>query len=207
VANGKVYVATSQGSVAVYGLRTPVAWTTCSSEYGYCSISGSNTVRFGAGTSYYYKSVIGGVACNTGIFGDPDVGVTKHCDYKPENWTTCSSEYGSCTLNGSNTVRFGLNSSYFSQSFVGNVTTFACSDSVFGDPLVGATKQCQYLPQNWETCSQDGGGCTLQGKQSVRYGANGVYRVQTFTNLAPCNVTQFGDPLPGVVKTCEILLH
>jgi hypothetical protein len=218
VANGRVYVGTSQGSVSVYGLRSPPTWTSCSNEYGLCVISGSNTVRFGSGTNYFYKSVIGPVACNDGVFGDPLVGVTKHCDYKPESWTTCSAEYSSCTLNGSNTVRFGQFSTYTSKSFVGVNTTIACSDSVFGDPLVGVVKQCQYLPQVWATCSQYSGNCPLQGTQTVRYGAYGVYNTQTFVatptfTAVPCTAgpgKTFVDPLssvPGVTETCEILVH
>jgi len=61
----------------------PVAptWTTCASEGGTCTVSGTREVRFGAGTSYVSKVVTGLVQCTNAIFGDPAYGVAKSCSF------------------------------------------------------------------------------------------------------------------------------
>lgn len=55
-------------------------WTFCANENAQCSFIGPKTVRYGAGTSYYTKTLTGPVACKNSTFGDPIVGVVKHCD-------------------------------------------------------------------------------------------------------------------------------
>lgn len=58
----------------------------------------------------------------------------------------------------------------------------------------------------WAFCAHEGEICPVEGSQQVRYGANGTYKTLTVTNQATCSNEAFGgDPLPGVVKTCEIL--
>jgi hypothetical protein len=49
----------------------------------------------------------------------------------------------------------------------------------------------------------------VQGTQSVRYGAYGVYNTQSFsTAVAPCTTAQFGNPVAaGVTPVCQILLY
>jgi len=71
-------------SCSYAGVATaPVAptWTTCASEGGTCTVSGTREVRFGAGTSYVSKVVTGLVQCTNAIFGDPAYGVAKSCSF------------------------------------------------------------------------------------------------------------------------------
>ncbi len=44
------------------------------------------------------------------------------------------------------------------------------------------------------------------GTYEVQYGANGVYYTQFVTGplVMTCNAATFGDPLPGVPKTCNM---
>ena len=58
---------------------TPVPWTTCANESGFCNFSGTAQVRYGAGSSWFTGTYTNGVACNNSVFGDPDVGVVKSC--------------------------------------------------------------------------------------------------------------------------------
>jgi Flp pilus assembly pilin Flp len=58
---------------------TPLPWTTCANENGFCSFSGTAQVRYGAGSSWNTGTFTNGVACNNSVFGDPDYGVVKSC--------------------------------------------------------------------------------------------------------------------------------
>ena len=55
----------------------------------------------------------------------------------------------------------------------------------------------------WTACASEGGTCNFSGTLQVRYGANGVYVTKTLTGPVACNNTTFGDPAPGVVKSCS----
>lgn len=54
-------------------------------------------------------------------------------------------------------------------------------------------------------CAAEGDTCVLSDSTVVRYGANGVYSQRSFDagNVA-CTNQVFGDPAPGVAKTCEV---
>ncbi len=55
-------------------------WTFCANENAVCSFSGSQVVRYGSGSTFVSKTLTGPVNCNNTTFGDPLVGVAKHCD-------------------------------------------------------------------------------------------------------------------------------
>ncbi len=55
----------------------------------------------------------------------------------------------------------------------------------------------------WNYCAKEGRTCTFSGTRQVRFGANGKYKIKTFTNSTPCTVAVFGDPAPGVAKLCH----
>ncbi|MGS2717650.1 DUF6701 domain-containing protein [Eionea flava] len=59
------------------------------------------------------------------------------------NWVECAIENSTCSLPSVATVRYGANGTY---TIVDNMTgAFSCSNSVFGDPLVGVLKRCEYI--------------------------------------------------------------
>jgi len=60
---------------------TTVTWTTCATEGGTCSFSGTRDVRYGTATSYVIKTLNGPVACTNTVFGDPARGYVKSCSY------------------------------------------------------------------------------------------------------------------------------
>ena len=55
------------------------------------------------------------------------------------DWTFCGSEGGFCAFTGTREVRFGANGAYAYKTLADGT---ACTNSVFGDPIVGTAKQC-----------------------------------------------------------------
>ena len=58
---------------------TFATWTTCSTENGTCSFTGTREVAFGADGQYFYGSFTGSAPCNDATFGDPIFGTVKNC--------------------------------------------------------------------------------------------------------------------------------
>jgi len=56
----------------------------------------------------------------------------------------------------------------------------------------------------WAFCSNEGARCAFTGTKEVRYGATGTWTTpRAFTGGVDCNNQVFGDPAPGVTKSCE----
>ena len=55
----------------------------------------------------------------------------------------------------------------------------------------------------WTNCASENGTCSFSGTRQVRYGANNVYATRTASGSIGCNNGVFGDPVPGIVKTCQ----
>lgn len=55
----------------------------------------------------------------------------------------------------------------------------------------------------WTHCANEGATCTFTGTKRVRYGANGVYNYANFTGGVQCSNDVFGDPVNGIVKSCD----
>jgi Flp pilus assembly pilin Flp len=67
-------------ATAIPPTATPVpVWTTCASENGFCSFSGTAPVRYGRSGSWVTQTHTNGVACNNSVFGDPAYGFLKSC--------------------------------------------------------------------------------------------------------------------------------
>lgn len=57
----------------------------------------------------------------------------------------------------------------------------------------------------WKKCANENGYCTLPRGTTIRFGANGVYNTLTSNGGTWCNNATFGDPIKGVVKSCDYL--
>ena len=204
---------------------TPVAtviWTTCANEGGTCNFSGTRNVRYGANNSYATLSATASIACNNIVFGDPMPGVVKTCQYAdtssmvpapaPSTWTACANEGGTCNFSGTSDVRYGANSIYSTRTASGSI---ACTNTVFGDPIPGVVKACEYatnlstppvtapVVETWTACGSEGATCSFAGTREVRYGANGVLTSKIIAGSTSCTNSVFGDPIPGVLKSCS----
>src|SRR6266404_7538685 len=56
-------------------------------------------------------------------------------------WTPCASEMQQCNFSGTKQVRFGANDIYNYGTFTDGVL---CANSIFGDPIYGVIKHCDY---------------------------------------------------------------
>jgi hypothetical protein len=56
-------------------------------------------------------------------------------------WTPCASERQQCNFSGTKQVRFGANGIYNYGTFTDGVV---CANSIFGDPIYGVIKHCDY---------------------------------------------------------------
>ena len=125
-------------------------WVFCANENGVCSFSGTAPVRYGAGTTFFEQTATNTVNCNNAVFGDPIFGTVKHCEYlaiaPAADWTFCTNETQFCSFSGTKVVRYGANSNFYQQILSNGVS---CTNAVFGDPIVGTVKHCDYtnVPQ------------------------------------------------------------
>ena len=140
----------------------------------------------------------------------------------PVTWTTCATEGGTCSIPGSAQVRYGSATTFVTKTASGSV---GCSNDVFGDPVPGVVKTCSYAsttpsaptpsptptptptpvpgPGSWTVCAFEGGTCSVNGTLQIRYGTATAYYTKTATGSIGCSNAVFGDPAPGVVKSCS----
>jgi len=72
----------ADAGAAVSALSSPPVsgWTTIATEGQDFTVNGTQTVRYGAGSSWVTRTVTGGGTCSNGRFGtDPLFGTVKHC--------------------------------------------------------------------------------------------------------------------------------
>ena len=60
----------------------------------------------------------------------------------PGAWIFCSDEWEQCVFTGTKEVRYGANATFTAPRVISNGVS--CTNSVFGDPLPGVTKRCEY---------------------------------------------------------------
>jgi len=149
-AQSEARVATGVIDIGAYeALATaPAAWTTCASENGMCTFSGTAQVRYGANNTFATRTATGSIACTNAVFGDPLPNVVKTCQVAtasapvtPETWTACANENATCSFSGTREVRYGAGTTYVSKIATGAI---ACTNTVFGDPIPNTVKACQY---------------------------------------------------------------
>lgn len=122
-------------------------------------------------------------------------------------WINCAVEGGICNFSGTHEVRYGAGSSFATLSATSSI---ACTNSVFGDPLPGIFKSCQYYSSGtstpgvtWSFCATEGNTCTFSGTREVRYGTATAYTSKVATGSISCNNLTFGDPAYGMFKSCS----
>jgi RHS repeat-associated protein len=138
------------GLLAISANAHAQTWSTVAAEGAAISISGTQTVRFGKGVTFVQKSVVSTGQCTATFFGsDPAPGVVKQCDQliasPPANqtWNSIAVEGAAVIVTGTQTVRFGVGTSWIQRSIT---STGQCTAAFFGnDPAPGVLKQCDLL--------------------------------------------------------------
>jgi|GEM_PF-266248 len=122
-------------------------WTKCATEGQTCKVNGTKAVRYGKGSTWTESIVSKSVECSNSEFTDPLEGELKECQVSNISWTKCADENKMCRFDGKKLVRYGKGDTWFEKQMTNGV---ACNNSVFGDPLVGTYKSCEYakLPSN-----------------------------------------------------------
>lgn len=57
---------------------------------------------------------------------------------------------------------------------------------------------------DWAVCAQEGGACKFSGRHEVAFGAGKAWNTRVYENGVMCTTEKFGDPAPGVKKSCQI---
>ncbi len=58
-----------------------------------------------------------------------------------KTWVNCAAEWGTCSVPGTRTVRYGALGTYVFKEVTSSID---CTNAVWGDPLVGVVKACDY---------------------------------------------------------------
>jgi hypothetical protein len=170
---GDVYVPTFGGSTSVLLDGRPVSGP---NSGGYVHLpavgSGSHTVTAGSSAN--------GLGLRFGYVG-------------------CATENGWCSFTGPRSVSFGADNRYAYRTATGGSP---CSSDTLGDPAFGVAKSCSVNPPLWYVyCAGEGQVCPNPDNRSVVYGADGVF-TGGLVGTATCDNSTFGDPVPGIVKSC-----
>ncbi|MCB2017051.1 MAG: hypothetical protein KDF54_06010 [Hydrogenophaga sp.] len=152
-------------------------WEDCAREGELCRFRGARTVRFGAEGAYHYRRVVGQIECSVDEFGDPVYRVRKKCQVRQVP------------------ERPG---------YVGQPNDRFPPGAAVGP---GAGRPDHDRPANrWAYCADEGQPCTSSMPTVIRFGVPGNHHYRQIEGTVRCDTRTFGDPSPGVQKTCEINL-
>lgn len=123
----------------------------------------------------------------------------------PAGFTRCAAENSTCSFSGTAAVAFGAGS-YLYKTVSGGT---ACTAAAFGgDPAEGVVKSCYVAPaggpSGYTACAAENGTCSFSGTEMVAFGSNGTFNYQLASSGIGCSDSNFGDPAPGVVKSCYL---
>ena len=134
-----------------------------------------------------------------------------------DGWRPCADEGQTCQVNGRTVVRYGSPSRWVTRTVAGAVE---CSNAAFGDPDPGVKKRCEVHAGSWDDpsagaprgstntgwtfCAAEGELCHFKGQTEIRFGQGRQFNIRTAENAIQCAVEDFGDPVPGVTKYCEV---
>jgi hypothetical protein len=130
-----------------------------------------------------------------------------------DGWRTCADEGQTCELRGRAVVRYGDNDRWTTRTVDGSV---GCNNETFGDPAPEVRKRCQVRAGyggpaqgggdngDWRFCAAEGETCQFRGRTEVRFGDGRRFSTRTAYDRVRCDTSDFGDPVPGVTKYCEV---
>ena len=178
----------------------PTEWTFCAAEGDQCPFSSTREVRYGANGVYVYQTLTDGTACTNAVFGDPLYGTVKACAIRilpdqPE-WTFCAVEGGVCAFTGTREVRYGANGVYVYQTLANGT---GCTNAVFGDPLYGVVKNCDFRTVSGSILGPEGGIISAADGRVILNAPAGAVSAPITITINP--VTSYPEPERVVAGT------
>jgi YVTN family beta-propeller protein len=180
------------------------------------TVGASTIVRFGTGTQWIEKKVIGTATCSNSFFGtDPAPGIFKSCVVGTATTapstpgSSLASEGATFAVNAATLVRYGTSTRWIEKTVTGTGT---CSNAFFGnDPAPGFLKSCVVGDAtNTSTTpglflASENATFSVATTTLVRYGTYRRWVEKTLTGTATCSNAFFGsDPAPGFLKSCVV---
>jgi hypothetical protein len=180
------------------------------------TVGASTIVRFGAGTQWIEKKVIGTATCSNTFFGtDPAPGILKSCVVgnattpPPTPGSSLASEGATFAVNAATLIRYGTSTRWIEKTVTGTGT---CSNAFFGnDPAPGFLKSCvvgdatNTSPTPGLFLASENATFSVATTTLVRYGTYRHWIEKTLTGKAICSNAFFGsDPAPGLLKSCVV---
>ncbi|MDQ3287611.1 MAG: tail fiber domain-containing protein [Pseudomonadota bacterium] len=160
-------------------LGADLNWTNCAQEGGTCSLSGTTTVRYGAGSRYMMKTFTSSITCGIRAFGlDPNPNVLKSCDILEgpisASWLYCGTEGNQCEVtDGPKFVRYGANGVYAIKTASSSIN---CGVAGFNfDPVPGIVKSCSVLGSNYFQALASSPFTTLIGYNALVHNTTGAW--------------------------------
>lgn len=139
-----------------------------------------------------------------------------------DGWRRCADEGQTCRVQGRATVRYGTEGRWTTRSVIDGIQ---CGNEAFGDPAPDVPKRCEARTgagggggsggaaggggsgsgaAGWTYCAAEGQTCRFRGQAQVRFGQGDRFNVRTAYGSVRCDVDDFGDPIFGVTKFCEV---
>ncbi len=196
-------------------------WTLVAQEWQPFALASPSTVRYGASDSWVERTLPAGQAsCTNQFFGvDPLPYVVKRCEVARASassgaWVFVAGEWASFSLTSPRRMRYGAEAAWIERDVAAGDAP--CTTAFFGgDPLPGVVKSCEFWEEGavpsagegWAFVADEWQTFTLPAPGRVRYGAGTTWVERDLgAGAASCSSLFFGgDPLPGVVKRCEVL--
>lgn len=207
-------------------------WVDCAGEKQLCYVPEFTQVRFGANGSYAYSTSDWRIYCHKNYFGgsDPAPGVVKRCEYwssSNESPVVTALDTQMNILNEAISLQVvatdpesevltydatnlptglsldassGLISGTFTSGGIYDVTVEVADAS--GGLGVTSFNWVVSDDPGWIPCALEGDVCNFTGTSFVRFGVDGNYLLEAFTDTVGCSGSVFGDPAPGFLKYC-----
>jgi hypothetical protein len=152
----------------------------CAPENGFCRVPYPTRVIYGVPGRSAAREVAGrGIPCSNNVFGDPAPGIPKRCAYVARGYGRGDDGW----RGRDEEPGWGYDGPRRGPYGPGQ-----------GDGMAA-----------WQRCAREGGFCDFRGTRRVRYGAAGRFAERVSRDGTPCNNGVFGDPAPGIPKSCQVL--
>lgn len=161
----------------------PDDWVPCAREGQTCYVPGPAQVRFGSYGQFAVRNVDGRIDCERSEFGESARRRPRMCEY-----------------------RLGWDPALPQPERPGHFGAGPEHRWPPAPPMGGAPGRFEERgpASQWTHCADEGSTCTTSQPTVIRYGVPGDHHYRQLGGSIRCDGRLFGDPKPGVQKTCDI---